>query len=106
MKRILLILCLVVAVIINTVKAQTVLVNGVQYPQETTVVITTTYAHIDIISPPDVVSVRVEYVGSVSFWPAISSEDWIVEKRKLFRVWMTYSNGFTTPKAYRIWLSR
>lgn len=88
-----------------TSKAQTVLVNGVQYSQNDTVTITTQYANIEVISPGHVTHTTTVYVGATTLYPANWSQGYIVSnKPKLFRVnWFV---GSTKSATYRVYLTR
>lgn len=101
MKKILIALCLMAA----AAQAQTVLINGQSYPQNDTVVVTTQYADIEVISHEYVTSCSVVYVGVTSFYmPDFQESFMVTSKPKLFRVnWFV---GSTKSATYRVYLKR
>jgi len=101
MKKLIIALCFMA----TSLKAQTVLINGQQYPQNDTVTITTTYANIEVVSPNYVTSCSVVYVGTTSFYvPNFSEQFMVTSKPKLFRVnWFV---GGTKSATYRVYLKR
>jgi len=88
-----------------TSQAQTVLINGQSYPQNDTVVVTTQYADIEVVSPDYVTSCSVVYVGVTSFYvPNFQESFMVTTKPKLFRVnWFV---GGTKTATYRCYLKR
>ena len=102
MKRLIIAMMLMAA---TTLKAQTVLINGQSYPQNDTVVVSTQYADIEVISPYYVTSCSVVYVGVTSFYvPDFQESFMVTSKPKLFRVnWFV---GSTKTATYRVYLKR
>lgn len=88
-----------------TSQAQTVLINGQQYPQNDTVIVTTQYANIEVVSPEYVTYCSVVYVGVTSFYvPDFQESFMVTSKPKLFRVnWFV---GGTKTATYRVYLKR
>lgn len=89
----------------TNLKAQTVLINGQQYNQNETVVITTQYANIEVISPAYVTDVSVTYVGATAYYvPDFTTQRMVINKPKLLRV--NWFNGTKKVATYRVYLKR
>mgnify|MGYP006921412173 CR=1 FL=1 len=101
MKKLFIALCFMA----TSLKAQTVIINGQQYPQNDTAVITSAYADVTVMSPNSSDMVRIYYVGANSYYPPNFTEQFMVtQKPKLFRVYWRINGVWSDP--YRVYLKR